>query len=163
MKKQRLRAFCAFVVPLAIVIGSLAPVANADEDCPVSIPDPELLGEAATSRVAWFGSDSFAVRLARDGVWRGMGRERDFFDKLFWHVAGFRPGMEDKFSVSGRLLNDDKSSSSPLFDGATNARLDHIGWSVLTGLGFPATGCWEVTGSFKGQDLTFVVSVEESH
>jgi hypothetical protein len=92
-----------------------------------------------------------------------MGGERDFFDKLFWHVAGFRPGREDEFSVTGRLLNDDKSALNPLFDGATNARLDHVGWSVLTGLGFPATGCWEVTGSFEGQDLTFVVSVEESH
>ncbi|MEM8982696.1 MAG: hypothetical protein AAGC71_06695 [Pseudomonadota bacterium] len=128
----------------------------------MSIPETKLFDHDETSRLGWFGSESFAVRLPRDGIWLGMGRDRRFFDKLFWHVSGFRPGMEDAFSVSGRRLDDAQSSSESLFSRATNAKLEHVGWSVLTGLGFSEPGCWEVTGSFNGQALTFVVSVEDA-
>ncbi len=162
MITQRFQVARAFAASLAIALATLTPFANAGEGCPVSVPEAKLLGQPESSRLGWFGSDRFAVRLPRDGNWLGMGRERDFFDKLFWYVDGFRPGMEDEFSVSGRWLDDDKSSSTPLFEGATNAKLDDIGWSVLTGLGFPAAGCWEVTGSFKGQELIFVVRVVDA-
>ena len=162
MITRRSKVLRAFAAPVAISLVALTPAATADESCPVSIPEAKFFGQEKSSRLGWFGSDSFAVLLPRDGVWLGMGRDREFFDKLFWYVAGFGPGMEDEFSVSGRWLNDDESSSSPLFSGATNAKLDEVGWSVLTGLGFPATGCWEVTGSFKGQDLTFVVRVVDA-
>lgn len=153
------RKFAAHVV---IALFTLTPVANANESCPVTVLEAKFSGQDESSRLGWFGSGSFAVRLPRDGIWLGMGRERNFFDKLFWYVEGFRPGMEDEFTVTGRRLDDNQSSSSPLFSGATNAKLDNIGWSVLTGLGFPAAGCWQVTGSFKGRDLTFVVRVVDA-
>jgi hypothetical protein len=71
--------------------------------------------------------------------------------------------MEDEFSITGRWLDDAESSLMPLVSGVTNARHDDFGgWTVLTGLGFPAKGCWEVTGSFKGQHLTFVVRVVDA-
>src|SRR5207247_11186717 len=44
---------------------------------------------------------------------------------------------------------------------ATNAyHKDFGGWAMLVGVEFPASGCWEVTGRYKGQTATFVVQVE---
>lgn len=149
-----------FAVPLALVLVALSPVAKAEANCPVSLPETMLPGQEAPSSLQWFGSDALAVLLPQDGVWRGMGPDRDFFDKLFWLAAGFQPGMEGDFSVTGRKLGDDGASLRPLVSGVTNARHDDFGgWTVLTGLGFPQAGCWEVTGSFKGQHLTFIVQV----
>ena len=31
---------------------------------------------------------------------------------------------------------------------------------MLVGMAFPASGCWELTGRYRGQALTFVVRVE---
>ena len=148
--------------PLALVLIAFSTLAEAETNCPVSLPEATLLGQDAPSSLEWFGSDSLAVRLPKDRIWRGMGPERDFSDKLFWLAAGFRPGMEGDFSVTGRKL-DEETSLRPIVSGVTNARHDDFGgWTVLTALGFPEAGCWEVTGSFKGQHLTFVVRVADA-
>jgi len=131
--------------------------------CPVSIPNTLLLGQNAPSQLQWYGSDTMAAALPRDGVWRGMGPERNYANKLFWLVAAFEPGLESEFSLTGHLLNSDDSMAAPIVSGVTNAHHQSFGgWTVLTGLGFPSKGCWEVTGSFRGQQLTFVVSVQDS-
>ena len=163
MKPQQSMFVRAVTAPLVLFMLNASPLASADPSCPVSVPEAHLLGQSAPSPLKWFGSDSLAVLLPHDGVWRGMGPDRNFSDKLFWLVAGFQPGMEDDFSVTGRMLDDDGALLRPLVAGATNARHDDFGgWTILTGLGFPATGCWQLTGSFKGQELTFVVRVVDT-
>ena len=163
MKPQQSGSTCALAVTLACLLAVVPPPAKADSSCPVSIPKAKLLGQEGPSSLQWFGSDSLAVRLPADGLWRGMGPQRDYFDKLFWLAGGFQPGMEDEFSITGHRLDDDESSLKPIVSGVTNAdHEDFGGWAVLTGLGFPAKGCWEVTGSFRGQELTFVVQVVDT-
>ena len=151
---------CPAAASMAVILASWSALADTDTTCPVSIPYAALRGQEAASPLRWFGSDSLAVNLPRDGIWLGTGPERELFNKLFWLVAGFEPGMEKQFSISGRMVDKDAPPMEPLVSGITNAYdADFGGWAVLTGLGFPATGCWEVTGSFKGQELTFVVRV----
>lgn len=163
MNMQSPRYFCALSAFAVFATTASAQVARADVDCPVSIPETKLLGHLAPSPLDWFGSDSLAVRLPSDGVWRGTGPERDFFDKLFWLVAGFRSGLEDEFTIAGRRLDGGGSSLEPIVSGVTHAGHDDFGGpAVLTGLGFPTPGCWEVTGSFQGQQLTFVVQVVDA-
>jgi hypothetical protein len=59
--------------------------------------------------------------------------------------------------VTGHRLD---GESPPLrFYGATNAMADDIGEAMLTGVEFPALGCWEVRGEYKKNELKFVVWV----
>ncbi|MEM7430776.1 MAG: hypothetical protein AAF351_02435 [Pseudomonadota bacterium] len=152
------------IFPLAFALIAIAAAHDATAQdseftCPVSIPKAQIMGQKTPASGYWFGSDSLAALIPQDGRWHGVGPERNFGNKLFWIAAGFKPGMEAEFDVTGRLL-DRKSSLEPMFDDATNARHDSFGgWAVLTWLGFPSTGCWEVTGSFKNYELTFVVEV----
>jgi hypothetical protein len=37
--------------------------------------------------------------------------------------------------------------------------MDFGGWAMLVMVEFPAIGCWELTGEYKGQTLSFVVQV----
>jgi len=46
---------------------------------------------------------------------------------------------------------------------ATNAHSrDFGGWAMLVMMEFPAAGCWEVTGKYQGNQLSFVVDVGPS-
>jgi len=42
---------------------------------------------------------------------------------------------------------------------ATNAFASDIGSAMLVGVEMPAAGCWEITGHYKEQRLSFVVWV----
>ena len=49
------------------------------------------------------------------------------------------------------------SSAAKVKLGLTAAQ--EAGAAMLVMVEFPASGCWEVTGAYKGQTLTFVVNV----
>ena len=57
--------------------------------------------------------------------------------------------------VTGRKLG---ATAPPLVFGGANA-----GWGdkehafIVTGVNFPTRGCWQVTGDYDGDKLTFVV------
>jgi len=142
-----------------LVLSSLSAIADEMTSiCVVSEANALLTGRDGPSNRSWFGSESLAVAIPANGVWRGMGPDRDFFDKLFWLVGGFQPGLESDFSLTGRHLYDD--SIKPIIGDAGNAsHEDFGGWSILVGVGFPRSGCWELTGTYLGQSLTFVVDV----
>ena len=144
------------VVFALMVLGSLPATAdNFVSACEVSIPSASLPG----SSINWFGSESLAVAIPHSGIWHGMGSENDFSDKLFWIADGFKPGLESDFSLTGRHLRYD--SIKPIISEATNARSSAFGGTaILVGLGFPVTGCWELTGTYQSQSLTFVVDVK---
>ena len=136
--------------------------ATADEKfptCLVSTANASLTNNQGLSNRSWFGSESLAVAIPPNGVWHGMGEENEFSDKLFWMAGGFKPGLESDFSLTGRHLHND--IVKPIISDATNAKHDDFGgWAILVGVGFPVSGCWELTGSYQGQSLTFVVDVK---
>jgi hypothetical protein len=87
-----------------------------------------------------------------------MGPKHNYRDKLFWWSFGFKPGMESQFEVTARSLDDPsaKADISP----ATNAHSPSLGgWTMLVGVEFPSAGCWEITGRYMGQALSFIVEV----
>lgn len=155
------RFFDSRFAALLIVLAVSPAMAGDESTCPISIPKASLHGQETPSTLRWFGSDSLAAAIPHDGIWHGMGPERNYFNKLVWLAAGFRPGMESEFTITGKRLDNDNDARKPLVSGVTNAFHDSFGgWTIMTGLGFPTTGCWEVTGSYQGQELTFVVRVE---
>jgi hypothetical protein len=76
--------------------------------------------------------------------------------KLFWWSLGFEPGMESNLNVDIRSLNGKPVRAK--INKPTNAHSESLGgWTMLTGIDFPDPGCWQISGEYLGQILTFVV------
>jgi hypothetical protein len=89
-----------------------------------------------------------------------MGLKYKYRDKLFWWRQGFVGATEQRpeLIVSGRKLDGEAPPANA--SRATNAyRKDLGGWAMLVMVEFPASGCWELTGQYKGQTASFVVDV----
>jgi hypothetical protein len=108
----------------------------------------------------WFGSEALWTSLPADGIWSGLPTDdRGHGQKIFWWSVDFRLAEETQpaLSVIGRRLD---GNAPPLVaERATNASAADIGDAMLVGAIFPTTGCWEVTGSYRGAALTFVVEI----
>lgn len=108
----------------------------------------------------WFGSEELWTRLPADGVWSGLPTDaRGFGQKTFWWSVDFHLAeeLQPALTVSGRRV--DGSSPPLLAERATNASAADIGQAMLAGVAFPTRGCWEVTGSYRGVELTFIVEI----
>jgi hypothetical protein len=80
-------------------------------------------------------------------------------------VAWWRQGVDwrsdgaSKLKVTGRYLN---SLAPPLVaEVAAPARTKDGDSYVLVGINFPTLGCWEITGRYDDDELTFIVWVAE--
>jgi len=108
----------------------------------------------------WHGHEGLWTMLQPNGTWAGLPRnERGLRQKVFWWHPGFDGRVEGRpdLRVTGRRLDGPESfTHGP----ATNARhADFGGWTMLTGIDVPVPGCWELTGTYRGQSVTFVVLV----
>jgi hypothetical protein len=110
----------------------------------------------------WFGSEDLWAMLERDGeTWSGLPRNNGYYgQKTFWWSANwpFNEELEPRITVSGRRLD----GPGRFFNEGpgTNAHAN-FGAAMLLGVGFPTTGCWEITARYKGAVLSYVVLVEE--
>jgi hypothetical protein len=144
----------------------LSPTGNTQAVCPVTTaPQPQFTTPApypvkAPYSSFWYGDERFWTMLGGDGTWAGLPRnERGYRQKVFWWYPGFNGRLEARpdLKVVGRRLDGPESFVS---QPATNAHhADFGGWTILSGIDVPTTGCWELTGTYRGQTLTFVVWV----
>jgi len=138
--------------------------------CPVSkppvrpfVPPSPYPGKTGPDSF-WFGTVRLWTSLPADGTWRGLPHytpsDPTFRQKLFFWRQGYSLGSELRphLTVTGRRLD---TTAPPLAADEANA-----GWQddtehpfVVTGVNFPTLGCWEVTGDYHGDRLTFVVWV----
>jgi len=143
------------------------PVAPAS--CPVTVapavpftpPGCPELGE--NDNTFWFGTEKLWTGLRKSGVWgwgpHAPGHEHEvqpLTAKIFWWSVDYdrhREGNAD-LKVTGRRLDGDAPSLLTL--PTTNA-LGSPYDAMLTGVYVPTPGCWEITGDYKGQRLSFVV------
>ncbi len=113
----------------------------------------------APSKNFWHGHEGLWTMLQPHGTWAGLPRnERGFRQKVFWWHPGFdgRVEAQPDLKVTGRRLDGAETFVHPV--PATNARhADFGGWTILTGIDVPVPGCWELTGTYRGQSLSFVV------
>lgn len=149
-----------FTLVLSLIAGAglLAVRAAADEsgNCPKTMPSDDLLAAPFPSSDRWYGSEALAVMLPLEGIWRGLGPRHRFREKLFWWSSGFKPGLESNLQVSARKL--DGTGSEGDISQPTNAHAPDLGgWTMLVMVEFPSPGCWEITGTYLGQTLSFVV------
>jgi hypothetical protein len=114
----------------------------------------------------WFGTEGLWTVLPEGGAWRGLPHytpnDPTFRQKLLYWRKGYvvRTEPQPKFTVTGKRL--DAPAPHMLVDNATTN-----GWVavarnqpfMLTGINFPTLGCWEITGRYKDEELTFVIWV----
>jgi hypothetical protein len=141
------------------------PIAEAvASTCPVTLAAPRRFAEPSPSSASrfWYGDERLAVLLKAGGRWRGMGPAKSYRDKLVWWRQGYDGTAEPrpKLLVTGRRLDGDAPAlATPT---PTNARhADFGGWAMLVALEFSSAGCWQVTGEYGPQKLSFVVDVHE--
>lgn len=145
----------------------------APASCPVTAPPanpftpPGLykLGENEDS--FWFGTEKLWTELEKAGVWewashspRHKHQVQPLTEKIFWGSVDFNWKKKEDYGlkVTGRRLDGD---ASPLLTlPTTNAFVDQHTAAMLTGVYVPTPGCWEITGAYKGQNLSFVVWVQ---
>ena len=150
---------CFFIFSVA----TMGPVTALGE-CPVTLPSSSPVAPSASEKSGWYGSEALAVRLSPSGLWRGMGEEHNYGDKLWFWRRGFKAEYEpepdlilegEKLSTTDGprrlLITDAKSAFTPTWD------------RMLVGMEFPSPGCWKLLATYRNagiaHDLTFVVNV----
>jgi hypothetical protein len=105
----------------------------------------------------WYGTPELWTMLSADGTWRGLPQSGGgYSQKVFWWRQGYDMNAEPnpRLTVTGKRL--DTQSAPLLASSATNASAD-FGEAMLVGVNIPTPGCWEITGEYNGQSLSFVV------
>jgi hypothetical protein len=141
---------------------------DAPDGCPVTTQSqsapfvpPKPYSQDAGVGSFWFGTDNLWTVLPSDGAWRGLGHytpnDPTFRQKLFLWRQGYdwRTEPRPNLKVIGRRL--DAHADPLLVDRPTNVSSEPGG--MLVGINFPTVGCWEITGRYGDDELTFVVWV----
>ena len=144
------------------------PAPAAPDSCPVTkaathpfVPPPPYPAKPRVDSF-WFGTDRLWTSLPVSGTWRlGHYRPDDptFRQKLFFWRQGFNPhtDLQPKLTVSGKRID---TQAPPLqTDGPGNNGWTKDDQFIVTGINFPTAGCWEVTGHYGKDELTFVIWV----
>jgi hypothetical protein len=148
------------LLALAVVAAALPQISYAEKTgaCIKTPPSGEILGKPFPRSENWYGSEALAVILPPDGIWRGMGAQYHYRNKLFWWSSGFEPGHESNLTVTGRRIDGDSPQAN--ISRTTNAYAPSLGgWAMLVAAEFPGPGCWEITGRYLGQELKFTVAI----
>ena len=117
----------------------------------------------------YIGSEKLWTAIREPMVWQwiphGQGHELDLTAKVFWYRVGYSWRREPipKLRVTGRRLYGPAPALVTPQGPATNAIMDSERGAMLTGVYVPTPGCWEITGDYEGDKLSFVVWVEQSN
>jgi hypothetical protein len=127
--------------------------------CPVTLPASSWIADLAgftplpASRFAWYGDrSSMAVDLPIDGVYRINAESPSLSAKVAWWR--YVPGTVE---ITARRID----NGSAVITTQTTAGYGTGGFNP-SGIDFTSEGCWRVTGSLQGRELTFVIFVRKA-
>jgi len=111
----------------------------------------------------WFGTDGLWTSLPVVGTWGRLGHytsgDPTFRQKLFFWRQRYDPHTErSKLTVTGRRID---SPAPPLLSDESNGGWTETDSFIVAGINFPTVGCWEITGHYENDEVTFVVWVPE--
>ena len=142
---------------------------NVPRGCPTTRPPtrsfvpPAPYSDKTIPGVFWFGTKKLWTQLPTDGMWRHLPHdgsvEKPFRQKIFWWREGYDVPSEPQpmLTVTGKRLD---SSASPIFaDRANNGWVQRDQPFIVSAIDIPTLGCWEITGHYKDEALSFVISV----
>ena len=167
------RPFSFLLVGCFVLILAL-PAAAQSSQCPVTQPSasrfqvPEGFPAPQNPFAFYHGTPELWVLLT-PGPWSelpiwdvGMKQKVVWYTKLYsrWaQMSGAEP--LPKLEIEGRRLD----GNAPLLyvEGANPSHAPGMGYFIMSGVNFPTSGCWEVTGRLGNATTTFVVEIGESH
>lgn len=79
---------------------------------------------------------------------------------VHWYRAGSAADPAGDFDVTIRRLD---GGSATATDSPVTGENPDGRWRALKGLAFPDDGCWEVTGSYQGRRISFVIGTFRAH
>ena len=126
-------------------------------------PFPPEPGDGTGVFSFWFGTEKLWTQLPADGTWRSWGsiKPDDFVygNKLPWFRMHPAFSLSDgQLAVTGRRLDGPAPSFTATFE--SNAfRRDDDNAMIMSFINIPTFGCWEITGRYKDQELSFTVWV----
>jgi hypothetical protein len=130
------------------------------------IPPPPFDKTKLHPHSFWMGTDRLFTVFNDEMTWlwepRAPGHQNDEYPrttKLFFYRAGYNPYLENfpKLKITGRRL--DGPAPRLFVDEAGNALGPDGSGAMVTAFYVPSPGCWEITGDYNGDTLSFVVWV----
>ena len=138
------------------------------QNCAVTLPSESIsdpipanrMGIASDGKVRAYGTKKLWTLLPVDGVWRGLKPRQPgdfaYSNKLPW--GGYFRDDDGPLTVTGKRLdgpapafvNTEEIGGFP--DGDEHA-------AIMGGIDIPLFGCWQITGHYTDQELTFTVWV----
>lgn len=180
MTRRRHCSFAPMMLSLVIPVMLAMPAASfADNEipasCPVTLPsEPVLVPPGPYPKTPpghphafWHGTSGLWTMLGSNGIYSGLASPSPGIpegiatrNKSFWWSPGFHPiGTPDpQLKVEARRLD----GEAPVYKQPwiTNAHVPEWGgWTMLYMLDLPTLGCWEVTTSYGGDSVSYVVWV----
>lgn len=167
---MNVRKLFPLLLLISLLLTSCAPAVQAGApkafECPVTqAPDPDFSppGVAPTSAGEgqfWYGTPSLWTVLPEGGAWEALPHtDAGYTQKVFFWSEDYDLESEPvpALSVMGRRLD---AEAAPLAaSAATHGDAGDSGQFMLVGVDLPTGGCWEISGMYRKQTLTFVVSV----
>ena len=161
--------------------GSPAPSPSSREvdGCPVTVPPrpgfappdpypPEPYPSVPSNDAVWYGNAELWTILDSTGaVWSGLpvGKDGHIGDKTLWFSEKFSTAEGEDFSgnddITVTAVDRDGSTPEVVEEGGVPSFNDDIRNFLLVGLAVPAPGCWEVTASYEGTELSYVMLVKD--
>jgi len=139
--------------------------------CPVTIPPanpfkPPKPYEVVGRNSFEAGTERLWINLRKSGVWvwgpHKAGHQNEvqpLTEKLFWVSRDFnwREEYPPEIRVTGKRLD---GPAPPLLTMTPTNAFPGPAAAMLVGVYVPTPGCWEITGDYKGEKLSFVVWVQ---
>jgi hypothetical protein len=142
--------------------------------CPVTVPPqpglvpPEPYPPEPPFDQVWYGTPELWTTLDPNGaVWSDLlvAEDGHVGDKTFWWSENFSTAEGENFSgnadITVTAVHLDGSAPTVVEEGGVPSFNRDIKNFMLVGLGLPEPGCWEVTATYQGAELTYVLQVED--
>lgn len=143
--------------------------------CPVTVPPatpfvpPSPYPSEVRENTFWLGTEKLWTILLKSGVWRRWepreagkeNRVQPLTEKTVWLSVDFdlRKEPHPDLKVTGRRLDGDARPllTTEATNGFTGPTAENA--AMVVGVYVPTPGCWEFTGEYRGQKLSYVVWV----
>jgi hypothetical protein len=124
----------------------------------------------------WYGTAALWTVLDANGyVWRDLPVRKDgsVFNKTLWFSESFSTAEDEDFTGNAGITLTAERRDGPArpvvatqrgplpADGGVPSFNRDIKNFMLVGLVLPKPGCWEVTASYRGAELAYVLRLEE--
>jgi hypothetical protein len=141
--------------------------------CPVTVPPqpglvpPDPYPSKPPFEQVWYGTaELWTILDANGAVWRDLpvGKDGSVGDKTLWFSERFSTAVNEDFTGNADITITAERLDGPartvVAEGGVPSFNRGIKNFMLVGLVLPKSGCWEVTASYRGAELAYVLQVD---